>query len=80
MADVGAGTIHRELNTNFRSLWDLYLKFTGSEIADGLLRAWSRRSKYEVTGRAGKGSELLQRGQFARVVWPIPDAPQSFGE
>jgi DNA gyrase subunit A len=31
--------------------------------------------KYEVTGRGGKGRELLQRGQFARIVWPMPDAP-----
>jgi DNA gyrase subunit A len=36
--------------------------------------------KYEVTGRGGKGRELLQRGQFVRVVYPIPDAPQGFGE
>jgi DNA gyrase subunit A len=33
-------------------------------------------AKYEVTGRGGKGRELLQRGGFARVVWPMPDAPQ----
>ena len=32
-------------------------------------------AKSEVTGRGGKGRELLQRGQFTRVVWPIPDAP-----
>jgi len=32
-------------------------------------------AKYEVTGRGGKGRELLQRGQFTRVLWPIPDAP-----
>jgi DNA gyrase subunit A len=32
-------------------------------------------AKYEVTGRGGKGRELLQRGQFTRVVWPIPEAP-----
>ena len=32
-------------------------------------------AKYEVTGRGGKGRELLQRGQFTRIVWPIPDAP-----
>jgi len=32
-------------------------------------------AKYEVTGRGGKGRELLQRGQFTRVVWPVPDAP-----
>ncbi len=33
-------------------------------------------AKYEVTGRGGKGRELLQRGQFARIVWPTPDAPE----
>ncbi len=27
-------------------------------------------AKYEVTGRGGKGRELLQRGQFTRIVWP----------
>ncbi|MGZ8868689.1 MAG: DNA gyrase/topoisomerase IV subunit A [Thermoanaerobaculia bacterium] len=32
-------------------------------------------TKYEVTGRGGKGRELLQRGQFTRVVWTTPDAP-----
>jgi DNA gyrase subunit A len=32
-------------------------------------------AKYEVTGRGGKGRELLQRGQFTRVVIPTPDAP-----
>jgi DNA gyrase subunit A len=32
-------------------------------------------AKYDVTGRGGKGRELLQRGQFTRVVWPTPDAP-----
>jgi DNA gyrase subunit A len=31
--------------------------------------------KYEVTGRGGKGRELLQRGQFIRVLWPAPEAP-----
>ena len=34
-------------------------------------------AKYEVTGRGGKGRELLQRGQFLRVV-PVPiEAPPS---
>jgi DNA gyrase subunit A len=33
-------------------------------------------TKYEVTGRGGKGRELLQRGGFSRIVWPQPDAPQ----
>ena len=31
--------------------------------------------KYEVTGRGGKGRELLQRGQFTRILWTPPDAP-----
>ncbi len=35
-------------------------------------------AKYEVTGRGGKGRELLQRGQFTRVLWPTPDAPAMF--
>src|SRR4051794_15843592 len=36
--------------------------------------------KYDVTGRGGKGRELLQRGQFTRVIWPVPDAPAPLGE
>ena len=32
-------------------------------------------TKYEVTGRGGRGRELLQRGQFTRVVWPMPEIP-----
>ncbi|HEU4937489.1 MAG TPA: DNA topoisomerase IV subunit A [Vicinamibacterales bacterium] len=36
--------------------------------------------KYEVTGRGGKGRELLQRGQFTKIVWPVPDAPQPLSE
>ncbi|HEY3886910.1 MAG TPA: DNA topoisomerase IV subunit A [Vicinamibacterales bacterium] len=32
-------------------------------------------AKYEVTGRGGKGRELLQRGQFTRIVPPTPEAP-----
>ena len=35
-------------------------------------------AKYEVTSRGGKGRELLQRGQFTRVLWPTPDAPPPF--
>jgi DNA gyrase subunit A len=33
-------------------------------------------TKYEVTGRGGKGRELLQRGQFTRVIPPEVDTPQ----
>jgi len=32
-------------------------------------------TKYEITGRGGKGRELLQRGQFTRVVPPTPELP-----
>ncbi len=32
-------------------------------------------TKYEVTGRGGKGRELLQRGQFIRVVPATPELP-----
>ncbi|MBM3771862.1 MAG: DNA topoisomerase IV subunit A [Acidimicrobiia bacterium] len=35
-------------------------------------------AKYEVTGRGGKGRELLQRGGFARVIWPLPVLPEPF--
>jgi DNA gyrase subunit A len=33
-------------------------------------------AKYEVTGRGGRGRELLQRGGFARVIWPTPPVPE----
>jgi DNA gyrase subunit A len=32
-------------------------------------------TKYEVTGRGGRGRELLQRAQFVRVVPAIPEVP-----
>jgi len=32
-------------------------------------------AKYEVTGRGGKGRELLQRGRFVRILWAPPEAP-----
>ena len=32
-------------------------------------------AKYEVTSRGGRGRELLQRGQFTRVLWPTPELP-----
>jgi DNA gyrase subunit A len=37
-------------------------------------------AKYDVTGRGGKGRELMQRGQFTRVVWPVPEPPQPLGD
>jgi DNA gyrase subunit A len=35
-------------------------------------------TKYEVTGRGGKGRELLQRGQFVRIVPGEPEPPPLF--
>ncbi len=37
-------------------------------------------TKYEITGRGGKGRELLQRGQFTRVITSIPEAPPPLSE
>jgi DNA gyrase subunit A len=37
-------------------------------------------AKYGVTGRGGKGRELLQRGQFTRVIPVTPDAPPPLSE
>jgi DNA gyrase subunit A len=37
-------------------------------------------AKYDTTGRGGKGRELLQRGQFTKVIYPLPDAPQPLSE
>ena len=37
-------------------------------------------TKYEVTGRGGKGRELLQRGQFTRVVPPDVENPPPLSE
>ena len=37
-------------------------------------------AKYGVTGRGGKGRELLQRGQFTRVVPVVPEAPPALSE
>jgi DNA gyrase subunit A len=32
-------------------------------------------AKYEVTGRGGKGRELLQRGEFVRILPAVIEAP-----
>jgi DNA gyrase subunit A len=36
-------------------------------------------AKYGVTGRGGKGRELLQRGEFTRVIPQAPQVPQGEG-
>jgi DNA gyrase subunit A len=55
---------------------DYVLGFVASLGDRDLLRVETSRggeqtistAKYEVTGRGGKGRELLQRGQFTRVI------------
>ncbi len=36
-------------------------------------------TKYEITGRGGRGRELLQRGQFTRVIPPEVETPTELG-
>jgi len=62
---------------------DRLLGFLASTGDRGILRVETSRgaeqtvstAKYEVTGRGGKGRELLQRGSFTRVVPPELEAP-----
>jgi DNA gyrase subunit A len=62
---------------------DTVLGFIASTGERDLLRVETSRgseqtistAKYEVTGRGGKGRELLQRGQFTRVIPPEVENP-----
>ena len=62
---------------------DTVLGFVASTGERDLLRVETSRggeqtistAKYEVTGRGGKGRELLQRGQFTRVIPPEIENP-----
>jgi DNA gyrase subunit A len=66
---------------------DYVLGFVASAGDRDLLRVETSRggeqtistAKYEVTGRGGKGRELLQRGQFTRVIPPEVEAPATPG-
>jgi DNA gyrase subunit A len=66
---------------------DRVLGFVASTGDRDLLRVETSRggeqtistTKYEVTGRGGKGRELLQRGQFIRVIPPDVENPQPLG-
>jgi DNA gyrase subunit A len=63
---------------------DYVLGFIASTGERDLLRVETSRggeqtistAKYEVTGRGGKGRELLQRGQFTRVLANEVESPQ----
>jgi DNA gyrase/topoisomerase IV subunit A len=65
---------------------DRVLGFLASTGDRDLLRVETSRgaeqtistAKYEITGRGGKGRELLQRGQFTRIIPSDPDTPQPF--
>ena len=37
-------------------------------------------TKYDITSRGGRGRELLQRGQFTRVIPPEIETPPLLGE
>jgi DNA gyrase subunit A len=66
---------------------DRVIGFIASQGDRDLLRVETSRgaeqtistAKYEVTGRGGRGRELLQRGQFTRVLPPDVEAPPPFG-
>jgi DNA gyrase subunit A len=64
---------------------DRVLGFIASKGGRDLMRIETSRgseqtistAKYEVTGRGGKGRELLQRGRFTRVIPPEVENPES---
>jgi DNA gyrase subunit A len=66
---------------------DQVLGFVASTGDRDLLRVETSRGgeqtistgKYEVTGRGGKGRELLQRGQFTRILPADVENPQPLG-
>jgi DNA gyrase subunit A len=65
---------------------DRVLGFVASQGDRDLLRVETSRgaeqtistAKYEVTGRGGKGRELLQRGQFVRILPADVENPPPF--
>ena len=67
---------------------DRVLGFVASRGDRDLLRVETNRgaeqtistAKYEVTGRGGKGRELLRRGQFTRVVLDLVENPAPLGQ
>jgi DNA gyrase subunit A len=79
LSGPGRGVILIKLSTDA----DRVLGFIASSGDRDLLTVETSRgaeqtistAKYEITGRGGKGRELLQRGQFTNVVWTVPDAP-----
>jgi DNA gyrase subunit A len=66
---------------------DRVLGFVASTGDRDLLRVETSRggeqtistAKYEVTSRGGRGRELLQRGQFTRIIPDAPETPAPLG-
>jgi DNA gyrase subunit A len=81
LSGPGKGVILIKLSSN-----DRVLGFIASAGDRDLLTVETTRgaeqtistAKYEVTARGGKGRELLQRGQFTRIVRAMPEAPAPF--
>ena len=83
LAGPGKGVILIKLSSDE----DRVLGFIASTGDRDLMRVETSRgseqtistTKYEVTGRGGKGRELLQRGQFTRVIPNEVENPQPLG-
>ena len=79
LSGPGKGVILIKLNTDD----DRVLGFLASSGDRDIMRVETSRGaeqtistvKYDVTGRGGKGRELLQRGQFTRVIPPDVENP-----
>ena len=50
-----------------------------SVLMGAVLVAVVARPAAQGQGRGGKGRELLQRGQFTKILWPTPEAPAPLG-
>ena len=85
LSGPGRGVILIKLSSEGRSRARVHRVHRRSRPDDGRdhAAAPSRRSARRSTkspGRGGKGRELLQRGQFTRVITPIPEAPPPLSE
>ena len=81
LSGAGKGVILVKLSDG-----DRVLGFLASKGERDILRVETSRGaeltistvKYEITGRGGRGRELLQRGQFMRVIPAEVENPQPF--
>jgi DNA gyrase subunit A len=88
LSGPGRGVILIKLDSKLNKGGDRVLGFIASTGDRDLMTVETSRgaeqtistAKYGVTGRGGKGRELLQRGQFTRVIPAIPEAPPPLSE